>query len=207
MVDGAELVRFYKSLGYDGVCITDHFINFTVAPRDLPWNQRIELFYKGFEAAYEEGIKIGISVFFAWEFSYKATDFLTYGLNKEWLLEHEGLTDLNAKEYLNLVRESGGIAVHAHPFREARHIDYIRLFPRDVDAVETINSSMDKNTNDNADWYAKAYDLKAMAGSDIHRIIRKNLAGIKTNKKLTDINDFVEAVKSGQYETFTLNLP
>ena len=44
-ITAAELVRFYKKCGFDGICITDHFLNGnTTVPQGLKWTERIELF-------------------------------------------------------------------------------------------------------------------------------------------------------------------
>ena len=112
------------------MCITDHFFNGnTSVPRDLPWEERVELFYSGYELAYEEGKKQGFDVFFGWEWTFRGTDILTYGLGKEWLLAHPEVWELSINDYCDLARESGAFLVHAHPFREAAYIDMIRLFP------------------------------------------------------------------------------
>src|SRR5690554_4993817 len=99
-ITAKELVHFYKNRGFSGICVTDHFLNGnTTAPRSLPWAERIELFCGGYENACVEGRKTGLDVFFGWEYTYKATDFLTYGLDKEWLLDHPELLDLSLEEY------------------------------------------------------------------------------------------------------------
>ena len=50
---GAEHVRYYQSLGYTGIFVTDHFFGGnTCVPRDLPWEERIDLFCRGYEDAW-----------------------------------------------------------------------------------------------------------------------------------------------------------
>ena len=40
-----EQVRFYKGMGFDGICVTDHFLGGnTPAPPELSWRKKIELF-------------------------------------------------------------------------------------------------------------------------------------------------------------------
>ncbi|HHU92747.1 MAG TPA: histidinol phosphatase [Halanaerobiaceae bacterium] len=202
-ISAVDLVRFYKSRGYAGLCITDHFLNGnTVVPEDLPWEERIELFYQGFEKAYLEGQRIGIDVFFAWESTHKGTDFLTYGLDKEWLLSHPDLLELTINEYFDLVHRDGGYIVHAHPFREAAYIDTIRLVPWKTDAVEVINASRPDFENKCADQYADNYNLIKVAGSDNHDGYMDRLAGIMTREPLKSIEEMVEAIRTGQFEIF-----
>ena len=113
------LVRYYAARGYTGLCITDHFLNGnTTVPSCGSWESRIDQFCAGYERAAEAGAKLGLSVFFGWEFSHAGTDFLTYGLDKAWLLRHPDCHTLRVPEYSALVHESGGFLVQAHPFRE-----------------------------------------------------------------------------------------
>lgn len=199
-----ELVRFYQSLGYAGLCITDHFFNGnTTVPPDLSWRNRVELFCKGYENAFAEGNRIGIDVFFGWEYSYHGSDFLTYGLNKDWLLDHEGLLQLDVNEYCDLVHKCGGFIVHAHPFREANYIPMIHLLPRKVDAVEINNASMPDEVNERAEQYADSYGLLKSAGSDTHFYGKPRLSGLQLTRKLTGIEDMVSSIKSGEAAIFT----
>jgi predicted metal-dependent phosphoesterase TrpH len=204
-ISAADLVRFYKQQGYKGIFITDHFITGnTTVPKDLPWKTRIDMYCKGFENAYAEGKRIGIDVFFGWEHSFQGTDFLTYGLDKEWLYEHPELEAADLNTYSDIVRASGGFVVHAHPFREAGYISMIRLLPRKVDAVETDNSCRTDFENFLANQYAENYGLLKFAGSDNHRGPLPRLAGIQVAEPLKTETDPVDAIKSGKFEMFSL---
>ena len=131
---GAEMARAYQKAGYAGIVVTDHFFyGNTAADRSLPWKDWVEQFCKGYEHAKEEGDKIGLQVFFGWESGYHGTEFLIYGLNKEWLFEHPEIKDADVKEQYELVHAGGGIVSHAHPFREEDYIPEIRLFPDMLD--------------------------------------------------------------------------
>ena len=203
-VSGQDLVKYYKSLGYAGLFITDHFLNGnTTVPQELSWQERIDLFCHGYEDAYTEGKKIGMDVFFGWEYSCRSgMDFLTYGLGKEWLAAHDRLTELSPRAYCELVHREGGFIVHAHPFREASYIEMIRLMPRNVDAVEVINAGRTDFENRMADEYADNYSLMKFAGSDIHSIPQNKLYGLKFKKRLTCAGDMAEAVKNDKAEIF-----
>ncbi len=203
-ITAAELVRYYKKSGFSGVCITDHFLNGnTLVPYDLPWEGQINFFCRGYEKAFKEGQKIGIDVFFGWEYSYRGTDFLTYGLDKEWLLNHPEIMTFNTNEYLDFVHESGGFIVHAHPFREADYIDMIRLLPRKVDAVEVLNACRLDFENEYAYEYANKYNLLKVAGTDNHVGYRDKICGIQVTKPFKHINDMVNAIKNNQIRIFT----
>ena len=78
---GADMADFYKSQGYAGIVITDHFFTGNTRPdRSLPWKEWLAEFKKGYEHAKARGDEIGLSVFYAWEHSFHGNDFLTFGL-------------------------------------------------------------------------------------------------------------------------------
>lgn len=206
-IDASDLVDFYKSAGYDGIVITDHFFNGnTIVPRDLSWEERVVLFLKGFENACERGRKIGVDVFLGWEFSLNGTDFLTYGLNREWLLAHENCDKLSINEYCDTVHHDGGFIVQAHPFREAGYIEMIRLLPRKVDAVETINVSRTDFENRLADEYANNYSLIKLAGTDNHVGFRERIAAVEIDSKAENINDIMRSVMRNKHRNLIYNV-
>lgn len=197
----AEHVRYYKEAGYTGIIVTDHFLNGNCAiPDNLPWEDKVELFCKGYENAKAEGDKLGLSVFFGWEANYDTTEFLVYGLDKEWLLKHPEIMSWSIEEQYENIHKDGGFIVHAHPFRIRPYIKEVRLFPKAVDAVEVINVG---NRSDEFDRkalaYAKKHKLAMTAGSDAHG--RENChSGMAFLDKLESIQDFIDNVKIGKCE-------
>lgn len=201
LLGAKEQVGYYKELGYDGIIVTDHFFNGnTAVPRNLPWEERINLFCKGYENAKEEGERVGLSVFFGWEAGFRGTEFLIYGLDKEWLLAHPDILSWTVEEQYRHVHEDGGYVVHAHPFRIRPYIKEIRLFPEYVDAVEVINiKNMNNNFDREALLYARKHKLPVTAGTDAHG--EEDIhSGLAFNHKLTGIEDFITGIKSGNYE-------
>ena len=135
---GAEAAEAYKRKGYSGIIITDHYINGnTRADRTAPWEEQVAVATAGYKAAKARGDEIGLKVFFGFEAATDGAEFLTYGLDEEWLLQHPESAQLPMKEYLALVREAGAFVVHAHPFRRSRHLKCMHLIPGGVDAVES----------------------------------------------------------------------
>lgn len=196
---GISQARTYKDLGYAGITITDHFYNGnTTVPKNLPWKEWINRFTRGYENAKKEGDKIGLDVFFGWEESFEGNDFLVYGLDKQWLLEHPQILYWSIEEHYEHIKADGGFFVHAHPFREADYIKKIRLFPRYVEAVEVINSShRNLNFDKKASSYANNHNLPVVAGSDSHHITDVR-GGMVFDHKLEGINDFIKTVRSGE---------
>jgi len=203
-IDGASLARFYKSFGYTGLFITDHFYKGnTAVPRELPWSEWVTEFIKGYQNAKAEGDKIGLDVFFAWEYTIEGNDFLVYGLDENWLYDHPDQIEWKYREYLAKAREDGAMVIHAHPFREAGYIDHIRLIPREVDGVEVINTSMKQEVNRRADWYAREYGLCLTAGSDNHVGKRSLLGGVYLPERIESVTDYIRLIKEGKAELFT----
>ena len=200
---GEAQAKFYKSKGYAGIIVTDHFFNGNSAiPRELPWYEKVNLFCKGYENAKKCGDEIGIDVFFGWEYSYRGADFLTYGLDKEWLIKNPIIMDMDVNSYCDFVRDEGGIIVHAHPFREASYIPMIHLLPRKCDGCEIVNSNRTEFENRMAALYAENYDLLPFAGSDNHSAAQDKLNGIETESRFLDMKEFVELIKNKKYRLF-----
>ena len=128
-----ENLEFYKSQGYDGVFITNHFLDGNINyDKSAPYEEQIEFYFSDYEAALAIGEEIGIKVFFGAELSYRGTDFLVYGLDKGWYLAHPEIMEMKKTAELTLMASEGALIIQAHPFREATYIDHIRLFPRFV---------------------------------------------------------------------------
>jgi len=203
-----ESLKFYKSLGYDGVFVTNHFIDGNInIDRSLPYADRIEFYFSDYEKALELSESIGIKVFCGVEMSYGGTDFLVYGLSKEWFLAHPEIEEMKKSEELGLLVENGALVIQAHPFREASYIDHIRLFPRHVHGVEIINANRTDGENTMAKIYAEHYGLLPFAGSDNHVADRqKSLAGVEFEEPISDVDDFIEKVLCGKAQVFSLVL-
>ena len=196
-VSGSEQALLYKRAGYDGIIITDHFFGGnTCIDKRLSWEERINLFCKGYENAKETGDKIGLKVFFGWEQTFDGTDFLVYGLDKEWLLSNPEVEYWTIAQQYKNVKENGGMVIHAHPFRDRQYISNIRLFPNLVDGVEVINYGNYEDENMNAFRYAKDYNLPMTCGSDGHghEVLG---GGIRTDKELNTINDYIKLILTG----------
>mgnify|MGYP002512571667 CR=1 FL=1 len=205
MCTGAEMARAYAGAGYAGIIVTDHFFyGNTAVDRRLPWSDWVEAFCHGYENAREEGEKHGLQVFFGWESCYQGTEFLIYGLDREWLLAHPEIRDATVEEQFQLVHGGGGIVCHAHPFREASYIPEVRLFPEYVDAVEGLNTSHISDChkaahpeyNDMAVSYAEEHGFPMTAGSDQHSTVMF-YGGMVFSEKLKNIHDFVRRVMAG----------
>ena len=199
-----ECIEFYKSMDYAGVFVTNHFLDGNInCSKELPHSERIEFYFSDYEEALRIGKEIGISVFLGIEISYKGTDFLIYGLDKEWFLSHPEYEELKMTDKLTLLAAAGALIIQAHPYREASYIDHIRLFPRHVHGVEVYNANRDEFTNGMAEHYAESYGLLRFAGTDNHKgAAQTAFGGMQSETPVTDEQDFISRVRNGDIVPF-----
>lgn len=214
----ADTVNFYKQLGYDGIFITNHFLDGNINPeaRVLPYSDQIDYYFSDYEEGVRIGDEIGLKVFPGVELSYKGTDFLIYGLDKDWYKAHPEILDMDKTGELALMMEEGAFIIQAHPYREAHYIDHIRLFPRSVHGVEVINCNQAWLSNEMAEIYADKYELLKTAGSDNHwgrdifsrlreKGYRPEIAGMCSDTGLESVRDYITCVRSGTMKIFLMN--
>lgn len=203
-----ENLEFYHSLGYDGIFITNHFLDGNInIDKMLPYEEKVEFYFSDYYEALELGKEIGIRVFLGVELSYRGTDFLIFGLDKEWFLAHPEIMDMTKSEELPFLAENGALVIQAHPYRQDRHIDHIRLFPHCIEGVETVNAGRTELENRMADIFADAYGFVKTAGSDNHTASKQtHLAGMESETPLVDEADFIRRVRNGEMKIFTLDI-
>jgi hypothetical protein len=199
---GRDYIQAYKDLGYRGIFVTDHFYRGNCAvDRSLPWKEWVKRFCRGYEDAWEEGARRGLDVFFGWEETFDGDDYLVYGLDREWLLEHPEARNWSRERQFKTLREAGGCVVQAHPFRQHAYLSQVILSPALVDAVETANAGNGDQAYDVlAMSYAKKLGLPATAGSDIHdtdQLEEGDIYGVYLEKPLESAGDYAAAVRNG----------
>jgi len=196
----AEYIAGYKEKGYAGIIVTDHFFNGNCAlSRKLPWEDWVNCFCRGYENAKKEGDRQGLDVFFGWEETFDGCDdYLVFGLDKEWLLEHPEARHWTREEQYRKVRDGGGCVIQAHPFRQRHYISRVILSSGCVDGVEVANGGHDDASYDALAFrYAQKLNKPMIAGTDIHdasAIYYDELYGIYFDKKLKSIADFVDMI-------------
>lgn len=204
---GRGMAKACKEAGYTGIIVTDHnWGGNTAVDKGMPWGEWVNAFVRGYEDAKRMGDEIGLDVFFGYESGYQGTEFLIYGVDKDFMLAHEELKTASVEEQYALIHGAGGMVIHAHPFREEYYIPEIRLFPEYVDGVEGINathsnsrskSHNEKVFDDRAVAYARQYKFPLTAGSDIHRTDLLG-GGMAFRRRLSSIHDFIGAVLGGE---------
>lgn len=195
-----ETLEAYLALGYDGVFITNHFLDGNInVDRSLPYEKRIRFYFSDYKEGVRIGKELGIAVFCGVEMSYGGTDFLVYGLDEEWYLAHPEIEGMPRTALLSVLAEAGALIIQAHPFREAAYIDHIRLFPRHVHGVEVYNACRTPSENAIAALYAEHYGLPAFSGTDNHRAGAQPLfGGMVSEEPIEDEQDFISCFHGGR---------
>ena len=203
-----ENLEFYKAQGYDGVFITNHFLDGNInVDWNLPYEEKVNFYFSDYEEGLKLSEEIGIKVFLGVELSYKGTDFLIYGLDKAWYLDHPEIMDMKKTDELAYMMKAGALVIQAHPYRERDYINHIRLFPRSVHGAEILNGSDSELENTMSHNYAEKYQLLEFAGSDNHVGAKKEiLVGMSSERPIHSEQDFIKAVLNKEMNIFTMNV-
>ncbi|MDR3114119.1 MAG: PHP domain-containing protein [Treponema sp.] len=198
---GQDYIAAYKALGYTGIIVTDHFIHGnSCVSRNLSWKDWVNRFCRSYEETREAGEREGLDVFFGWEETFAGDDYLVYGLDKQWLLQHPEAAHWTRRDQYETVRLYGGCVVQAHPFRQHAYIDTLHLSTGCVDGVEAANANNREPSYDAlAMKYAQALGLPVTAGTDIHDVQELShpdmVFGVYLDKKMHTIGDYVRAIR------------
>lgn len=202
-LSASELVHLYKNAGYDGMVITDHYIEyfytlwFPDELEGLTHEQQVMRWLKGFRTAKEEGSKIGFVVLPGAEVRFNGypNDYLIYGLQEDFFYTVPRLNELqNIHELLALLPPDVCV-VQAHPFRD----EMVVTTPKELFGLEVYNGGTEKFRNEIARQFACHYKLAMTSGSDIHSMERLAKGGIMTTVKIETPKDLIAVLRNGEY--------
>lgn len=199
---GAELVKAYADIGYDGIVITNHYFSYF-----FDWfkdelvagnhQQIMTRWLKGYYTARNEGEKVGITVLPGAEIRIDGTinDYLVYGLEEEDFFSLPLLNRMKSIDEVLDILPDYACLVHAHPFRNDMTVcDPSRFF-----GIETYNAGTDPFRNQMAKIYAQHYQKAVTSGSDCHGIKAVGKGGIRTDVPIRSCADLVSTLRSGSY--------
>jgi len=205
-----DYISAYIEKGYSGIIVTDHFWGGnTCVNRELVWEEWVNQYCSGYEHALEYAERLNkerktdFKVFFGFEQTFQGDDYLVYGLDKNWLLEHRNVIKMNHKELFAEVNKANGLMIQAHPFRFRQYMAAMHQHPIEVHGVEVYNAGNKPIENQMAELYAKAFDFPVTSGSDIHTTNfiepqpgKNNLGGMEFDSPLTGIFDYAARIKN-----------
>lgn len=159
----AEVVNLYRDAGYDGLIISDHLHNYTFRTLkktnpDSTWEEKVEFFLKGYNAALTEAEKYDdFKVYLGAElrFDKNDNDYLVLGLSEEKLMKMNGVIEMRPEKGLEFVKSLDCAVIQAHPFRD----DCVVMKPGVCHGVEVYNGHSADSRNDIALEWAKNLDL------------------------------------------------
>lgn len=200
-----EMAAAYYKAGYAGMVITDHFLKGNTAiDRSLPWAEKMQGYWRAYEAAKAWAEGKGFTVLFGIEHYYgEGKEVLTYGIDLDFLLAHPDLHEYPLADYCAAVHEAGGFLSHAHPFRRAAYIkDGVPPQVQDMDAVEVFNFYNEEEENRLAAQLAQKTGLLTTSGGDEHICTGGAFgkAGVMFPQPPQDNRQLVEMLRGGDYK-------
>ncbi|HEU12682.1 MAG TPA: PHP domain-containing protein [Euryarchaeota archaeon] len=158
IMEPEEIVRIAQKKGFDGIAITDH--NSMEAYRNIRSSQ-IEII-KGVEVSSCCGHILAIGI------------------------QEEIKRGLSVDETIDKIKEQGGIAIAAHPYRYWSGLGEKNILNKRFDAIEILNGRSFKKDNLRAESLAKRMNLPGTGGSDAHFPYEIGKAWIEVNEDPID---------------------
>lgn len=198
-----DMLKMYKEAGYGAVVITDHYSKWALEQHNAKTPDEIFSSYlAGYKTALKYAKKYDINVLLGCELTLKESpnDYLLYGINENFFLNHEFLYNLSIEELSEICHNENILIVQAHPNRA--YCEPIN--PALLDGAEVYNGNPRHNSN-NDKTYAWAYehDLIMTSGSDFHEKEDLALGGIITEYDIKSEDELIKTLLSGNYSLIT----
>lgn len=199
-VPAAEGVRAYREQGYSGLVVTDHYFDGLFDRMDAAsWEDKLDVWLRGYRTAAEAGRREGIAVFLGLElrFAGHSEDYLVYGVSEAFLREHPRLYDMQADAFSRFARAHNLYFGQAHPFRPG----LTRCDAALLDGVEVFNGNLRHNSHDDeALAFARENGLVETSGSDFHEWEDLARGGLACAQPVRDEADWVRRLKDRQFK-------
>ncbi|MBQ7857530.1 MAG: hypothetical protein IJ351_02710 [Oscillospiraceae bacterium] len=196
-----DLVLSYRDAGFAGLVLTDHFIHgYTCVDANLPWEKRMDVYYGAYLRAKALGDTLDFDVLFGIEHAYGGgQEILCYGIGREFLMENPDIPQLSIDEFVRRLRQYGGIAIQAHPYRYGGWEVPIR--PEILDGIEVYNAGNSPDRNAMALEKAGEGDFILTSGGDIHFAFDSRLgsAGVAFPFRVQTGQAFADALKQNRH--------
>lgn len=168
-----EIVAAAREKGLDGICITDHD---SIGLREQA-------------ARYSE--ETGFPIFVGVEYYSLEGDIVAFGIDSL----PKGR--ISAQEFVNYVKEQGGVCFSAHPFRNNnRGLKEALTAVSGLDGVEVLNGSTSPEANQKAHDYAKSLGLQTIGASDCHTTDKVGRFATFFPEKIRCVEDLIRAFKT-----------
>ena len=199
-INAEEAVELYKNAGYSGVVVTDHF-TLECFEKKYPgetWTEKVDYFLRGYRNAKKcETESFSVMLGIELRFPENDNDYLVYGLDEQFLYDHEDIISMTAKQFKKVAEKNQLTVIQAHPFR----IDSNITNPRYIDGIEIYNGNRRHDSSNNmAEMWAKKHGFITTSGSDFHEHEDLARGGVSFDRFVRDVKEFRAELLSGKYE-------
>lgn len=177
-----DLIRRAKTLGLDGVVITEHYSYEASEPIEAIARDEGFFLLRGVEIATDKG------------------HMLAYGVSDDgWNIWGRD-NYLPMLEVIARINDLGGICVPAHPYREIGLASLLEglLDLQGIAAVESHNGGNTDSDNELAMHSASHMGLPTLGGSDCHKVVAVGRCATEFLVPVSDMASFVAAIRDGQ---------
>lgn len=174
-----QIIDKAKTLGLDGICITDHDNNFIRDEIEEYSRKNNFLIIAGAEILTKEG------------------DVLTFAKNSISIPDKK----LSVDELMDFIDDKKGVGISAHPFRNNNRGlgNTIKDVHLRLSGIEAFNGSTLLHHNLYGLAMAKEFGIPCTGGSDAHVIEKVGVFATYFEASIRDETDFIEAIKSKRF--------
>lgn len=185
-----EQVRLFKEAGYDTIIVSDHFSphHFKKMGEDLTFAQKVDKLCDAYLEAKAEGDKLGLTVLFSVELSFRKNHYLLYGVTREFLKLREDIFDITLDELYEHLKAHGITIIQAHSHRAEKCVPH----PHHVDGFELNFNLRKDNYNERTINVAKEYGMPLSVGSDAHCPDDVGVSATLSEEKIESIEQYLE---------------
>ncbi len=170
-----EMVRIGKEKGLGAICITDHD----------------SMGLREYAKEYTE--RTGFPVFVGIEFFSLQGDIVALGI-QDYPKER-----VSAQEFIDLVKEQGGVCFAAHPFRNNnRGLEEKLRVVKGLDGLEVLNGSTSPEACRKAARYARELNLFTLGSSDCHVPEKVGVCATYFPEEVRTMEEFLAVFKKGE---------
>lgn len=170
-----EMVRIGKAKGLGAICITDHD----------------SMGLREYAKKYTE--RTGFPVFVGIEFFSLQGDIVALGI-QDYPKER-----VSAQEFIDLVKEQGGVCFAVHPFRDNnRGLEENLRVVKGLDGLEVLNGSTSPEACRKAARYARELNLFTLGSSDCHVPEKVGVCATYFPEEVRTMEEFLAVFKKGE---------
>jgi predicted metal-dependent phosphoesterase TrpH len=184
------IVKYREILPIDGFVLTEH----RVIDRSIDYHRL--------------GLKYGVRIFQGVEVDGDFGHILLYGVTDE-CLRHIDIANrrLNDREVIRIVKECGGIAIPAHPFRESLHgkaLEAKKEWTAGVEIIEQLNGANTEAQNAKASAIVARDGIRGIGGSDAHYVNWFLKCATAFERQVETMREVVEELHAGRFTPIQL---